>query len=527
MRTAAAWAAGERRGCLDPDLLVRLAETGHQIAAPVPGEDTADAPLLARAFHQLPERLQIVLWHRTVEGEDPARIARCVGAGPDSLPSWPTTADRFRTSYGRLYEEAAAPQCRPFSRLVIATAGTGLARTVATKGADGLGGHLAACRECGRAFRELALLHRPEEEWGPLLADSLLPWGGRRYCAARAVARAGKRPPAVQPPAPAPPPTPLLLRAVRTSSGRFLLASAVAGVALCVVLLRPQAPAPPPAASATTPSGSYGGVDRWSGRPTPHEGGDQKSPKPSRSASPKPATSPSPKPRADPPPPSKKPPAAEPGPLTGSRLRWDFEQPGARPVDTSAAGLPGSYQGRVEWSDQRRGSVWLNGESYVETQSAVVDTSRSFTVSAWARLTSDAEFYTVAAQDGNNISGFFLQYAEDDDRWRLAMGHADSPEAEEDEAESSAPPARDTWQHLTGVFDAGSRQLRLYVDGRLQDTAAHSSTWNANGSFTIGRGLWEGDQADRFRGYVDDVRAYRRAMSPSEIAALAAAGPNA
>ncbi|MEU6631935.1 LamG domain-containing protein [Streptomyces parvus] len=120
----------------------------------------------------------------------------------------------------------------------------------------------------------------------------------------------------------------------------------------------------------------------------------------------------------------------------------------------------------MDWRDDRDGSVWFDGGSFVKTSQAVLDTSRSFTLSAWVRPTSADGFLTVAGQDGNNVSGFLLQYTPDDDRWRLAMSHQDSAEADEDEVLSAGRPATGTWQHLTGVFDAENRRIRLYVDGR-------------------------------------------------------------
>ncbi|MFJ5110146.1 LamG domain-containing protein [Streptomyces sp. NPDC088551] len=542
VRTAAEWAGGDEQHHLAPDLCSWLAESGGVVADPVQGDDTAGVVLLVQAFHQLPERLQVVLWHRLVDQEDIAQVARCTGTSQDSARIWADTVeDKFLTLYGRLYEETAAARCRPFSRLVLTTARTGLPRALGNGGASGLTGHLAMCGNCDRVFRHLSRLHG--HEWGPLLAESLLLWGAEDYCAGRAVVRAGEPPtgatagdvPAASSLRPRTLRTRALrtralrTRALRTRSGRALVAATVAGAVLGVVLLGTGDSDPAPGDPAATLRDSHDSSHTWSGSTTPPKGpGPSPSVSSSASTSSESSTSSTSQsePPADSPSASKSPPPPRAGNLADARLRWDFENAGERPEDTSAAGRPGSYHGRVEWSDDRNGSVWFDGVSYVETSRAVVDTARSFTVSAWARLTSSGEFYTVAAQDGGDISGFFLQYAQDDNRWRLAMGHSDSTEAGEDEAESDGPPAMNTWQHLTGVFDAEKRQIRLYVDGRLQSTAAHRSTWNANGSFTVGRGLWEGDEADRYKGYVDDVRAYQRAMSASEISALASAGPN-
>ncbi len=112
------------------------------------------------------------------------------------------------------------------------------------------------------------------------------------------------------------------------------------------------------------------------------------------------------------------------------------------------------------------------------------------TVSAWVRLESKATTQTVAGQDGTNVSGFFLQYGNEDDCWRLAVGHSESTEDEECEVLPLARPELGQWQHLTAVFGTDNDELRLYVDAVLQQVTEHSPAWSARGAFTVGRGLW-------------------------------------
>ncbi|MEV7252875.1 LamG domain-containing protein [Streptomyces cyaneofuscatus] len=484
------------------------------------------------------ERQQIVLWHLFVEQEDIAQVGLYAGVGRAVVQRWSETAeDEFRTVYGRLYEESAPPDCRPFSRLVVTTARTGLARTVGTDGFNEIGGHLGGCEDCSRAFHDLSRLNG--KEWAPLLAESLLPWNGKQYRADRTRARAGERQPPVRSAASSPVPSGLRLPVPRRWPGKAVLAVVAAAVVLGV-FLGPGGSGPASSTSSTTTARNSSGFDAW-GRDT-RPVGEKKQATPTPRPAPPPVTtgpaaagalSSSParkapgKPKNPKAPPGK---PSQPGPsrvgLADTRLRWDFRSAGTRPADTSSFGRSGTYHGHVDWREDRGGSVWFDGDSFVRTEQAALDTSHSFTVSAWARLTSDDGFHTVAGQDGDNISGFFLQSTQDDNRWRLAMGHRDSAAAGEDQVLSAAPPAKDAWQHLTGVYDAEKRQIRLYVDGRLQGTAERTSSWRANGPFTVGRGLREGDKADKYKGYIDDVRVFQRAVSAAEATALADAGPN-
>jgi len=79
------------------------------------------------------------------------------------------------------------------------------------------------------------------------------------------------------------------------------------------------------------------------------------------------------------------------------------------------------------------------------------------------------------------------------------------------------------WRHLAAVRERG--RLKLYVDGRL---AAQSSTFNGTDYNVstqrpprIGFG-----QTDYFRGRMQDVRAYNRALNESEVARLASVRPD-
>jgi hypothetical protein len=79
------------------------------------------------------------------------------------------------------------------------------------------------------------------------------------------------------------------------------------------------------------------------------------------------------------------------------------------------------------------------------------------------------------------------------------------------------------WHHLAGVFS--SKGIDLYFDGALRDHDANTQPilYRANGTLWIGR---EAPPSIRdYRGELDDVRMYNRALSANEIAALAGGAP--
>ncbi|MCG8462071.1 MAG: LamG domain-containing protein, partial [Holophagales bacterium] len=76
--------------------------------------------------------------------------------------------------------------------------------------------------------------------------------------------------------------------------------------------------------------------------------------------------------------------------------------------------------------------------------------------------------------------------------------------------------ADDAWHHLVGVYDGG--EIRIYVDGVLDASAPSSAgTVETTADLLLGRNYSSGNF---FRGTLDDVRLYDRALDAAEIADL-------
>ncbi|MFJ5293958.1 LamG-like jellyroll fold domain-containing protein [Streptomyces sp. NPDC088348] len=522
LRTAAEWSHDERRERLSAGLLAWLS------APEASSGQASDAePPLAAAFHRLPVRLQVGLWHLTVEQDGVETVARLLGTEANAVRAWaPTVGNRLRSAYVEILEEHATPACRPFARLLITASESDRHRADAVYATSGLEEHLAVCVTCRQALQDLTHLRGPGR--GAALAGVLLPWGGADCFPNRAAPGGAGRP------VPGPhrvgegttpgrelPGIARRLQSVRSQRTVLIPLAACATVIAAVVafvggpqfeetghrtLPQPSAPddvlAGPTSSAATSPPPS----PRKRHRPAKQV---------SKSPRAKPSTSPSPS--HTPPPP------ASALALPGAGLRWDFST--ARPKAMGSS--PGSFVGGARTDADRGGSATFDGTGYIQSGGPVVDTERSFTVSAWVRPTSKSGFQTVAGQDGGHVSGFFLQYSDEADRWRLAMGDSDSADGDESDVLSLASPRLGQWQHLTAVFDAGNHEIRLYVGGVLQGHDRHWNTWAADGPFTVGRGQWEGAASDLFHGGIDDVRVYGRALGTPEVETLAKARPNA
>ncbi|MEV7750028.1 LamG-like jellyroll fold domain-containing protein [Streptomyces griseofuscus] len=213
--------------------------------------------------------------------------------------------------------------------------------------------------------------------------------------------------------------------------------------------------------------------------------------------------------------------------------------PGAAPVDqwsmdegtgsTAADPLgnkPATLHGGAAWTDRARLGKAIQGDgtaAYLSTASSALDTSKSFTVSAWVRLNSLAANSTVITQEGTTTSGFQLYYSTTYG-WVFNRYGSDVASPTIARALSSATPVTGVWTHLLGVYDAQSQEIRLFVNGVNDPSldASFTTPWKATGPLDIGRRLYNGGFAEYTNGSVDEVTLWNRILSPEEVADLQA-----
>ncbi|MGA8114787.1 MAG: LamG-like jellyroll fold domain-containing protein [Actinocatenispora sp.] len=229
---------------------------------------------------------------------------------------------------------------------------------------------------------------------------------------------------------------------------------------------------------------------------------------------------------------------------------WPMDEgQGTVAADTRTAqpGLPApvlhdlTTSGATTWPEGHVGpyAIGLDGSTgSLATDVSVLDTTKSFTISAWAYLDADPGFQTVVSQEGVHSSSFYLQYrpeaAECHGCWAFVMRDHDTDADAVSGAwpDPSSPPANlrapsfGEWTHLAGVVSVnadGSRQLLLYVDGELQATTTLSAdlTFGSAGPLRVGRALSRSVPADFWSGQIDGVSVYQRALDSWDIGNLA------
>ncbi len=213
----------------------------------------------------------------------------------------------------------------------------------------------------------------------------------------------------------------------------------------------------------------------------------------------------------------------------GAQGWWPLDDGGALPTtaaDSSGGGAGATPSGDgVSWATD---AVALDGQSgELDTAGPVVDTTHGFTVSAWVRLDAGHtdEWQTVVSQDGAHQSAFELTYDPDAGAWSFVRWATDADGSDDTTITSSTPAATGTWTHLVGTYDATTRAMALYVNGKLSDSdTSPYAPWASTGPLAIGRHLENGEKANFLAGSVANVQTYARTLTAAETSSLYTSG---
>ncbi|MDX3075892.1 LamG domain-containing protein [Streptomyces sp. MI02-7b] len=221
----------------------------------------------------------------------------------------------------------------------------------------------------------------------------------------------------------------------------------------------------------------------------------------------------------------------------GAIGRWHFDdsltQPGAtaaadsategtrHPATLSAAGAGWSPLGRRGSAD---GSLGLTGSGYAATSQWVINTSSSFTLSAWAYLEESSKFQTIVSQTGSDSSGFSLYYSPTTKKYTVRWSWTDASGVRQFIAQpATANASLKVWSQVAATYDADAKTIQLFVNGIPQgapkQVPSGGEKQRSDAPLQFGRASYVyGTFTDYWQGTVDEVAVWQRKLENDEVA---------
>jgi Concanavalin A-like lectin/glucanases superfamily/Domain of unknown function (DUF1929)/Bacterial Ig domain len=188
------------------------------------------------------------------------------------------------------------------------------------------------------------------------------------------------------------------------------------------------------------------------------------------------------------------------------------ENSGTVAGDSSGNGNAGTLEGGATWTTGWFGrALQFDGAGWVTVPDASsLDATSGMTVEAWV-FTSVANIQRpLVVKEGVGGVAYGL-YHRVTGGLPAAFATTTSPFS----ATGSAPAQTRVWVHFAATYDGA--QLRIYLNGALDgERAVTGNLATTSGALRIGANL--GVLSERFKGRIDEVRVYDRALSAAEIA---------
>ena len=199
---------------------------------------------------------------------------------------------------------------------------------------------------------------------------------------------------------------------------------------------------------------------------------------------------------------------------------WAFdEESGDTASDSSGNGHNGTLMGDPQWTkDGYFGGALVFDQAGDEVNVPYhADLNQAaFTICAWANVEPESGGHraVVSARHEPPTAGYIF-YAEPGNTWQFWTGNGAPAWV------SVQGPAINLgeWDHIAGSFADG--QQKFYVNGELVGETASNPNINSQQEFLIGAGANERTNHEYlFKGIIDEVRVYDRALSEAEIASV-------
>ena len=200
------------------------------------------------------------------------------------------------------------------------------------------------------------------------------------------------------------------------------------------------------------------------------------------------------------------------------------EGSGTTAADASGSGLTGTLTNGAGWGTGRNaGAVLLDGvDDFVELGNpALLQLTGSMTVSAWINSAAfPVDDAAIVSKRTSGETGYQLDTTID--RGPRTVGFKLTNNSGGTMFRYGATTLQaNTWYFVTGVYDAATSALHVYLNGQLDDGTllgtVTSTQQNSSANVNIGRRPT--GNTFNFNGRIDDVRIYNRSLTQTEIQA--------
>jgi hypothetical protein len=194
------------------------------------------------------------------------------------------------------------------------------------------------------------------------------------------------------------------------------------------------------------------------------------------------------------------------------------------PLDDDAEDVVGGHNGNLVGgasfvNDPGRGKVLsVNGvDGHVEiphSDDLVFQPVDSLSISVWLNIQALPGNWAGIVTKGRDASPWYGLWVTTANQWHFVGGEGGA------NVRLDAGQAATGWLHLVGVYDADAHTQTIYVDGVVIGEGA-GATISASGSGDV----WFGGAksvSEFLNALIDDVAIYGRALTPAEVASIAA-----
>jgi hypothetical protein len=194
---------------------------------------------------------------------------------------------------------------------------------------------------------------------------------------------------------------------------------------------------------------------------------------------------------------------------------------GAVATDSSGKGDNGNLLGSATWvAGKDNGALLFNGTSssvLIPESSATQFGNGSFSVGTWFKSSSQTFGHLISSERAQGSSGWRLVYGMSNSGVQMRISDGTNQYS----SSVSAAVDNDAWHYVMGVVDRFAGLLHLYVDGNEVLPAVGITLLGSVSDPTVSTYFGVlGGSIQFYSGVLDEVRFYRRALSPAEVVAV-------